>query len=324
MTTPSLGRLERVNLRTIWNSESADFTPWLARPENMKVLEEALEMELEVESEEKPVGPFRADILCKDLSTNTWVLIENQLERTDHLHLGQLLTYAAGLQAVTIIWVAERFTDEHRAALDWLNEITDEKFCFLGLEVELWQIGNSRAAPKFNVVSKPNDWSRSFKQARSEGRLSDLQVVQRNYWAAFHQLLNTTEGSISGQRKARPENWMSYSVGKGGFSLLVSRNNQKQRIRASLYLSEKNAKGFFELLQRDKDSIEQELDMTLDWRKMRKECEIASYLENVDPDNESDWPRQHAWLAKQINDLYRVFAPRIKMLNLDDLKPRKG
>jgi len=255
--------LQRVDLRDIWSSESADFTPWLAHPKNMKVLEEALNMELEVESEEKPVGPFRADILCKDLSTHTWVLIENQLERTDHLHLGQLLTYSAGLQAVTIIWVAERFTDEHRAALDWLNEITDEKFCFFGLEVELWRIGDSLAAPKFNVVSKPNDWSRSVKRARNEGSLSDLQVVQRKYWTAFHHLLNTTEGGVSGQRKARPENWMSYSVGRGGFSLLVSRNNQKQRIRASLYLSEENAKEFFALLRRDKDDIERELDTPL-------------------------------------------------------------
>ncbi len=324
MKNESLGRLQRVDLRDIWSSESADFTPWLAHPKNMKVLEEALNMELEVESEEKPVGPFRADILCKDLSTHTWVLIENQLERTDHLHLGQLLTYSAGLQAVTIIWVAERFTDEHRAALDWLNEITDEKFCFFGLEVELWRIGDSLAAPKFNVVSKPNDWSRSVKRARNEGSLSDLQVVQRKYWTAFHHLLNTTEGGVSGQRKARPENWMSYSVGRGGFSLLVSRNNQKQRIRASLYLSEENAKEFFALLRRDKDAIERELDTPLNWRKMRKECEIASYLDHVDPDDESDWPKQHEWLAKQINDMYRVFAPRIKKLNLDDLKPHES
>lgn len=317
MNRQSLGRLKRVELREIWSSESTDFTPWLARPENMKVLEETLGMELEVESEEKPVGPFRADILCKDLSTNTWVLIENQLERTDHLHLGQLLTYSAGLQAVTIIWVAARFTDEHRAALDWLNEITDNRFCFLGLEVELWRIGDSLAAPKFNVVSKPNDWSRSVKQALDDGNLSELQVIQRKYWTAFHQVLRKAGGPISGDRKPQPQNWMSYSVGKSGFSLNASRNRQKQRIRASLYLSGQHAKTFFQLLQRDKDAIEQELGFPLNWREMRKECEIVNHLDNVDPNDESDWSRQHEWLVEQLNSIHRVFLDRIKKLNPD-------
>ena len=122
----------------------------------------ALGLELEIEAQEKEVGSFRADILCKDLDNESWVLIENQLERTDHTHLGQLLTYAAGLQAVTIIWIAARFSEEHRASLDWLNEITDESFRFFGLEVELWKIGSSPAAPKFNIVSKPNDWTLSL------------------------------------------------------------------------------------------------------------------------------------------------------------------
>lgn len=89
------------------------------------------------------LGPFRADILSKDTVNNQWVLIENQIERTDHTHLGQLLTYASGLKAVIIVWIARRFTDEHRAALDWLNEITDSRVNFFGLEIELWRIGDS-------------------------------------------------------------------------------------------------------------------------------------------------------------------------------------
>ena len=146
-----LGRLERVKLREAWSTEAQDFTPWLAREENLAILSETLEVELQPEAQEKSVGPFRADILCRNADDGgTWVLIENQLERTDHLHLGQLLTYAAGLNAVTICWIAASFTDEHRAALDWLNEITDERFHFFGLEVELWRIGDSEPAPKFN------------------------------------------------------------------------------------------------------------------------------------------------------------------------------
>jgi hypothetical protein len=131
----SLGRLERVDPREIWTSESADFTPWLAMPDNLAVLGDTIGLDMEVEAQEKEVGPFRADILCKDLRTGNWVLIENQLERTDHGHLGQLLVYASGLKAVTIVWIASQFTDEHRATLDWLNAITDEEFQFFGLEI---------------------------------------------------------------------------------------------------------------------------------------------------------------------------------------------
>jgi hypothetical protein len=116
-----LGKLERVDLRDIWTSEASDFTPWLARERNLEILGDTLGIELELEAQEKAVGPFRADILCKDIATDSWVLIENQLERTDHTHLGQLLTYASGLEAVTIVWIAARFTEEHRSTLDWLN-----------------------------------------------------------------------------------------------------------------------------------------------------------------------------------------------------------
>src|SRR6476646_1010509 len=119
-----LGRLARVELRQAWISEPGDFTPWLAQPENIVLLSEAIGIELEVESQERSVGPFRADILCRDTTDRHFVLIENQLERTDHTHLGQLLTYAAGLDAVSIVWIAARFTEEHRAALDWLNRAT--------------------------------------------------------------------------------------------------------------------------------------------------------------------------------------------------------
>ena len=158
-----LGRLRKVELRSVWQSEASHFTPWLAQEENLQLLGEAIGLELELEAQEKDVGPFRADILCRDMATDEWVLIENQLERTDHTHLGQLLTYAAGLQAVTIVWIAPRFADEHRAALDWLNERTDDTINLFGLEVELWRIGDSQVAPKLNIISQPNSWSRDRK-----------------------------------------------------------------------------------------------------------------------------------------------------------------
>jgi hypothetical protein len=185
MSVPSLGRLEKVEVRTVWVNEAGDFTPWLAKPENLKLLGDTIGLELELESVEKDVGPFRADILCKNTASSAWVLIENQLERTDHTHLGQLLTYAAGLEAVSIVWVAPRFTEEHRAALDWLNKVTSESVNFFGLEIELWRIGESPIAPKFNIVSQPNDWSKTVSDgARVIGAVavSETSQLQMKYW----------------------------------------------------------------------------------------------------------------------------------------------
>jgi hypothetical protein len=154
VSTISLGRLEAVDIRAVWTDEAREFTPWLAGEANLKLLGDTIGLDLELEAQEKQVGPFRADIPCKDTVTGAWVLIENQLERTDHTHLGQLMTYAAGLDAVTIVWIAERFTDEHRAALDWLNHVTNGTVNFFGLETQVWRIGDSAMAPKFNIVTR--------------------------------------------------------------------------------------------------------------------------------------------------------------------------
>jgi hypothetical protein len=200
MITQQLARLEQMDLKEVWSHEATAFTPWLARDENIALLGEALGLDLEVEAQEKAVGPFRADILCKDIQTNSWVLIENQLERTDHSHLGQVLTYASGLGAVTIVWIAARFTEEHRSTLDWLNKITDSSFRFFGIEVELWRIGSSPAAPKFNIVSKPNNWSQSVAtaaRALDQAELSETRIMQRDYWAGLNVWLNTEDGLVS-------------------------------------------------------------------------------------------------------------------------------
>ena len=191
-----LGRLIKVSPREFWEDEAGDFTPWLAREENISLLSETIGVELEVEAQEKNVGPFRADILCKDTVTDNWVVIENQLERTNHTHLGQLLTYAAGLEAVTVVWIAERFTDEHRAALDWLNEITDERFSFFGLEIQLWRINDSPMAPKFNVVSHPNSWQKTVTRI-SRGELSTTNQLYLEYWTKLRNLLEQRDGVIN-------------------------------------------------------------------------------------------------------------------------------
>ena len=174
MTKPPLGRLTQVDLRTYWQREDTEFTPWLGQSENLDLLGAAIGKELERQAEEVNVGPFRADLLCKDTVTGDLVLVENQIERTDHGHLGQVLTYAAGLGAKPIVWIAREFQEEHRAALDWLNESTHDDIEFYGVQVELWRIGDSTPAPRFDVVAHPNEWSREVREhARAAGPLSE-------------------------------------------------------------------------------------------------------------------------------------------------------
>ena len=319
MSENGLGRLERVDLNDAWRYEDRDFTPWLAQEENLAILGEALGIDLELEAQEKSVGPFRADILCRD-DSGGWVLIENQLEKTDHTHLGQLLTYASGLEAVTIIWIAKKFTEEHRSTLDWLNRITDAKFHFFGVEVELWRIDDSRRAPKFNIVSKPNDWSRSVVRA-VRGELSDTQKMQLDYWTAFLQVLKKTNGPVSGDRDPKPSPWITYPVRRGDFHLATVISVQKKRIQSELYIKGKNAKFFFLLLREEKTVIEQELGYPLEWEGLPngKDCRIAIYWHNADPKDQDDWPNQHKWLAEKLNDLHRVFYDRIQDLHPDDL-----
>ena len=174
----SLGKFEHVDLRDIWGYEASGFTPWLAREENLAGLGQTIGMKLELVGQEKDIGPFRADILCKDSLTQDYVIIKSQLENTNHTHLGQILTYAAGLRAKAVVWIAKQFTEEHRAALDWLNNISKEEFEFFALEIELWRIGDSPTAPKFNIVSKPNKWQRGVIEA-SMTSVSEAEIQKR-------------------------------------------------------------------------------------------------------------------------------------------------
>ncbi|MEW6114428.1 MAG: DUF4268 domain-containing protein [Thermodesulfobacteriota bacterium] len=319
MGATDLGRLERVSLRMVWASESEHFTPWLGQEENLRLLGETIGLELELDDQEKDVGPFRADLLCKNTLDDTWVLIENQLERTDHGHLGQLLTYAAGLEAVTIIWVAERFTDEHRAALDWLNEKTDDGVNFFGLEVELWRIGDSPIAPKFNIVSKPNDWTKRVQNAAIKGgELSSHKQTQLRFWTAFKEYMDANS-KIRCQKPA-PHHWLNSGIGRSGFHLdsvasyWDSTTNAKgSEIRVDLVITGPQAKEHFAALESERPAIEQELGEKVHWHNPENAQMCRIYVrESADWLDESQWPGQHEWLRKQLELFTKVFKPRIK------------
>lgn len=166
-TVAHLGALETVEVRKVWISESRDFTPWLL--ENPDRLAEALGIELELEYAEHAVGPFKLDLKGRDLTNDAVLMVENQLESTDHNHLGQVLTYAAGTGASTVVWIATAFREEHRQALDWLNEQTGQETHFFGIEIQAVRIGDSLPAPLFKLVAQPNDWQKQVKTATEAG-----------------------------------------------------------------------------------------------------------------------------------------------------------
>jgi len=321
---PPLGKLENVNLREYWKSESHDFTPWLASDENIKLLGEAIGIELEVEAQEKNVGPFKADILCKDTTTDKWVLIENQLEPTDHSHLGQILTYAAGLNAPTIVWIAQDFTAEHRATIDWLNEITDEGYNFFGIQIELWRIGQSEPAPRFNVVAKPNDWSKTVEAAVRQGELTEGRQKRLKFWTAFKEYM-VANSKIRCQKPA-PQQWMNHSIGRSGFglaSIVSTWDSQTSRfgsgeLRVELSMGDANADAYFEQLKSNQADITKEIGETLTWHNPPDTRTRKIYVRcSADVDDESKWPEYQVWLRGKLEAFYRVFAPRVKALSKD-------
>ena len=177
-----LGTLQRIDLRGYWKHEALDFTRWLSEPENIALLSDAVGIGIEVIQTEASVGRFNVDILAQEENTDRKIIIENQLETTDHAHLGQLITYAAGLEAQYVIWIVKEVREEHRQAVDWLNEHTDEDINFFLVAIELWQIGNSDPAPKFSIISRPNEWKKSVRTSAYDGNLSDTKTKQLEFW----------------------------------------------------------------------------------------------------------------------------------------------
>ncbi|MEO6994507.1 MAG: DUF4268 domain-containing protein [Lacunisphaera sp.] len=310
----NIGRLQRVGLREAWPKEDRNFTPWLAKAENMDLLGETIDLRLECVAQEKVVGPFRADLVCKDTTTDHWVLIENQLEPTDHSHLGQLLTYAAGLEAVTIVWIAERFIDEHRAALDWLNEHTVEGINFFGLEVELWRIGDSPLAPKFNIVCKPNEWTRSVIKSREN---SDSKQFCLDYWSGVLNALRPS-GILSGGAKPFGRHDTMIDVGWRNF-LLKAYFSRPQK-RGGVWVTCRGPQGLenYVRLNASKAQIEQHVGRELEWNAHEQENHGSCLLPlvNFDVDEEKDWPRQHQLFAEAITALYRAVAPFVADLDV--------
>lgn len=317
MKKTELGRLQKVFLREIWQNEAQDFTPWLAQEENLPLLGEALNIELEFEAQEKNIGPFRADILCKDTANGSWVLIENQIGCTDHSHLGQILTYASGLQAVTIVWIASKFTDEHRSALDWLNKVTNDEINFFGLEIELWRIGESEPAPKFNIISQPNEWEstvKTIKQGIEAGNLSNARQLQLDFWIGFREYILQNNSPIK-PAKPEPSNIVIHgSIGLSGTQLKSFLNTRENRLGVILGLRGKKYNANFKLLMNQKKTIEEQIGSRLDWfpGHDKQDSGIRIQRTNIDKNNREEWAEHYAWMLKMLETFQTVFKPLIE------------
>jgi hypothetical protein len=314
MNKPSLGNLKAVELRTIWPDEAADFTPWLADPENIRRLGEAIGFELEVENTEVSVGPFAADILARDLATDNYVVIENQLNRTDHDHLGKSLTYAASLGAKTVVWVAPLFTDEHRKTLAWLNNNSIDDLSFFGVQVELWVIDQSKPAIRLNVVSRPT------KIVRPPPDLTPTKRLQLEWWTAFRDALLEAKVLPSAQ-SPRAQYWYNVALGRAGYHLSATANVDACLLGVRVYMmSRYGAAGALNQLLENRVEIEQGMGEPLLWNPNPEASDKVILLQRMgDLRIREQWPSYLRWMVDAVVRLRKVFGPRIKALELEPI-----
>lgn len=309
---PDFGDLRRINLRDVWPNESQDFTPWIS--EHIEELGEALGLELEMTQREASVGDFTVDILANDLGRNRSVIIENQLTGTDHDHLGKLLTYASGYDASVVIWISEFIREEHRQTLEWLNQKTDEDTGFFGVVVEVLQIDNSKPAINFKPVVFPNEWRKATKRA-STGEASEKMEKYRVY---FQQLIDTLrkDYKFTNAKKGQPQSWYSFSSGFSGIVYGMS-FGLGNRARVELYIDlndhDKN-KRLFDLIQIDKEEIEQSYGSPLEWERLdeKRACRIAIYRQGSVEDDTNTLEAIKEWSINQLLKIKETFAPRLK------------
>ncbi len=312
-----LAKIDRVDLREVWLNEAANFTPWLA--ENISLLGEALGMDMEVETTEAPVGSYSLDILARDVGNGHSVIIENQLEITNHTHLGQLLTYMAGFDANVIVWIAKEFRDEHREALDLLNHRTGEDTQFFGIEVELWKIDDSRPAVNFKLVATPNEWRKqTISSVRVAGSSSPR---EERYRAFFQELIDTLreDYSFTNVRKAQPRHFSSFSAGHARRVQYVADFPSGERTRIAVYIDNVDRdwnKGLFDRLHEIKVDIESELGEPLEWERLdeRRASRIAVVRQGAIDDTDETLQEIREWMVGRLLKFKQVFGPRLDEL----------
>ena len=318
-----------IPLRKMFPKEDKDFTPWLCKEDNLANLSEKIGIDLEFETREKKVGPYFLDILCKNIKDKSSVAIENQIEKTDHAHLGQILTYGVGLDVATMIWIAEDFTDLHRKAIKWLNKNTPEEFSFFAVKAEAKRIDSLNPVFEFvdfSIVCKPDGHrikKNRGKQKKSKGDLSPLEVLRKRYWQGLEKHMENAGSKLTGQT---PSHWQSqcFNIGRNGAAIFVKLYVGKNKIRFEIDLNErKTAKAFFHLLQKDKKAIEKEIGFELDWQELPRQVHssIGLNIEGQNIKDEKKWAKQHEVIRLGVESFHNAFAERIRNINLSDWNP---
>lgn len=227
-----LGKLEKIELREVWRHEALDFTRWLAKKENIAILSKEIGIDIEVIQTEMSVGRYNVDIYARDTESNKKIVIENQLENTNHDHLGKMLVYAAGLDADIAIWVVKDVNEEHKQAVEWLNDNSFEKINIFLVKVELWQIDNSPIAPKFQVICEPNNWAKVLKQ-QSKDNITDLELKQMEYWQGFVDYAKSKDKTYISQRPSI-YNWYVIRIGSSDYKIKLVHSVNSDTIRCQL------------------------------------------------------------------------------------------
>lgn len=307
-----LGVIHKVDLRQVWPNEATEFTPWLAQ--QLSELGNTLGMDLELHGQEVPVGEYSTDILARDLGSDRLVVIENQLESTDHDHLGKLLTYAAGHDASAVVWITKEFREPHRQALDWLNQRTDTETEFYGIVVEVFRIDNSRPAVQFRPIAFPNEWGKNIPPSKETTERAEA------YRQFFQTLIDELRENhkFTGARKGQPQNWYTFASGFSniGYSLSFA---QGERVRAEVYIDKPEQsvnKKLFDALVEEKETIREEFGEPLEWERLDtgKASRIAVYREGQIADAPQTLEEIRKWAVDRLLRLKKVFNPRFKKL----------
>jgi hypothetical protein len=309
-----LSKLTKItNLRSVWKHEASHFTQWLAEEDNLTLLGEELGIEeITLLETEASVGQFKVDMLCQETRTERTIIIENQLEVTDHNHLGKLITYAAGYNAEYIIWIVQDVREEHIKAIEWLNDCTLENIHFFLVKIELWQIGDSPLAPKFEVIRKPNEWSKTLRKAQQNATdSSDLELLRYNLWEAFN-LFCQDKNTPYKPQAPKPKHWHVVSIGQSkAYLSLTAVQKAENRLSCELWIP--NDKELYDFLKTEESTIEAELQEKLSWERLdgKKACRIALYIE-IDWKSEEHWQETFTWLEEKASKFHKVFPQYIK------------
>ena len=293
-----LGKLKEIDIRTVWLHEQYDFSKWLAQDENIQELGDSLNLSLTDVETETSVGNFRCDILAKDELTGKMVLIENQLEATNHDHLGKIITYASGLDAAVVVWIVASARDEHAAAIEWLNKHTDDEISFFLLEVHAYQIGDSDPAPQFTIIEQPNDFVKTVKSVAKSADMNESQKQRLEFWTRFNDVVES-KGKPFNKRKATTDHWYNVAIGSSDANISIDLVNKEHKIRVSLWISDN--KELFDALFMRRDEIEAALGFGLVWNRLdnKKASYISAYIKGLDFKKQDNYPD----LMEQIIDM---------------------